>query len=439
MAAKDALYYRPHLETIDREQLQAHQWQRFGTLARRIWPSNTFYRRKWLAAGLQGPGDIASWADFYKLPFTKKQELVLDQAASPPWGTNLTFAVTEYVRMHQTSGTTGRPLRWLDTAEAWRWWCDCWSYVLYGAGVTPADRLFFAFSFGPFVGFFSAFAAARVMGALTITAGGQDTHTRLASIMRNQATVLLCTPSYALHLAEVAEEQGIDLAAGPLNILINAGEPGANIPTTRARIEAAFGAVCHDHTGMTEIGATGFSCVAHQGTHLIESEYIAEVIDPETGEHVPEGAKGELVLTNLGRTGSPLIRYRTGDLVQLSTERCGCGRTFARMLGGVIGRADDMITVRGINIFPSAIEHIIRGYPQIAEFQIEVFKVKGMDEIRLKVEPVPDLLDPALGQMLDRLREELRARLALRVDVAVAEPGSLPRYQMKAKRLIRLS
>lgn len=428
-------FFDPVLETLDREALRQHQWERLGAMLRQIWPSNPFYRRKWLAAGLRSPEELRTWADFGRLPFTRKQELVVDQEAHPPFGTNLTWPLDQYVRLHQTSGTTGRPLRWLDTRESWDWWGRLWCYVYHGAGVGAADRIFFAFSFGPFIGFWAAHEGARRLGALTVTAGGLDTASRLAAIGRTQPTVLCCTPSYALHLAEVAAAQGVDLPAAGIRKAILAGEPGANIPATRARIQAAYGAQVFDHTGMTEVGATGFSCVCEQGTHLTEPEFIFEVVEPGTGAPMPDGQEGELVVTNLGRPGMPLVRYRTGDLVRLTTAPCPCGRTLARMEGGIIGRADDMVVVRGINLFPSAFEAILRGYPEVAEFLIEVYKDRGMDEVRLKVEPVPGA---GHGALLARLGEELRARLGLRVEVVAVAPGALPRYQMKARRLVRL-
>ena len=432
-------YFDPALETADRHVLREHQWQRLTSLVRQIWPTNGFYRRKWLAAGLKDPAELRTWDDFARLPFTTKPELMHDQAAAPPFGTNLTYPLGRYVRLHQTSGTTGAPLRWLDTLESWDWWARLWCHVYAGAGVGPADRIFFAFSFGPFVGFWSAFAGARKLGALAITAGGQDSLTRLRAIQEARPTVFLSTPSYALHLAEVAAEQGVDLSASTVRVTIHAGEPGANIPATRRAIEAAWGARAYDHTGATEVGATGFSCSAGQGTHLTESEFICEVIDPETGRSVAPGEQGELVITNLGRPGMPIIRYRTRDLVQLTEAACACGRTFARMVGGIIGRADDMITVRGINVFPSAVEGVVGDFAEVAEFQIEVYKVKAMDDLRVKVELQPDLGEAATEACLRRLADELRARLAIRIEITAAPPGSLPRYEMKAKRLVRVS
>src|SRR5207302_3160013 len=252
-----------------------------------------------------------------------------------------------------------------------------------GAGVEPADRVFFPFSFGLFIGFWAGFEGARALGALAIPGGGQDSATRLAWMQALGATVLVCTPSYALHLIEVARERGQDSAKGCVRVTVHAGEPGAGIPAVRARIEAQWGARAFDHAGMTEVGAYGYECAEQAGLHVNESEFVAEVVEPATGAPAREG---ELVLTNLGRLGAPAIRYRTGDRVRVAEDPCGCGRTFLRLEGGILGRLDDMLIVRGVNVFPSAIEGIVRRFPSIDEFRIEVFQDGALDEVRVLVE-----------------------------------------------------
>jgi len=245
--------------------------------------------------------------------------------------------------------------------------------------------------------------------------------------------VLCCTPTYALRMAEVAEQIGIDLRSVGVRATVHAGEPGASIPAVRDRIEQAFGAACHDHTGMTELGATGFTCEEKAGVHLIESEFVFEVIDPATGWLVRDGEQGELVATNLGRTGSPLIRYRTGDLVELDPSPCRCGRTFARLKGGILGRADDMVIVRGVNVFPSAVEGVLREFPEINEFRIEVFSVGAIADLR-NVIHAQSGTKAALAQLVaDRLHD----RLLLRVPCELVPAGSLPRFELKARRVVR--
>ncbi|MEK7372823.1 MAG: AMP-binding protein, partial [candidate division NC10 bacterium] len=306
-------FYDERLETLPAEALRAHQWAQLACLAREISPSNPFIARKWKAAGLSAAQDLRGWEDWARLPFTRKHELVEDQAAHPPFGSNLTYPVARYVRVHQTSGTTGAPLRWLDTQEAWDWWLRCWGFVLRGAGLGPGDRIFFPFSFGLFVGFWAGFEGARALGAMAIPGGGQDSAQRLSAIEALGVTAICCTPSYALHLAQVARERGVDLRRLGVRTMVQAGEPGAGIPSVRARLEEEWGARAYDHAGMTEMGAYGFECQAQAGLHVNESEFIAEIIDPATGAPAREG---ELVLSNLGRSGSPVLRYRTGDRVR---------------------------------------------------------------------------------------------------------------------------
>ncbi len=367
---------------------------------------------------------------FSELPFTTKQELVDDQAQHPPFGTNLTYPADKYVRIHQTSGTAGKPILWLDTRESWDWWLRCWEEVFKGAGVRVDDRVYVAFSFGPFIGFWAAFEAAQRTGAMVIPGGGQSTEQRLRAIFDREATVLVCTPTYALRLADTARQQGLDTSSGPIRITVHAGEPGASIPETRRRIQKAFGAKTFDHVGMTEMGAYGFECEAQAGLHIIEDQFIAEIIDPQTLAPVEEGNKGELVLTNLGRVGMPLIRYRTGDLGVISREPCVCGRPWARLIGGVLGRADDMITIRGINVFPSGVENIVRRHPQIVEFAIEVHRQREMNELRLKIE-----VEGSADGVIEGLGHDIHNDLRVRATIEVVETGSLPRFELKSKRL----
>ncbi|MDQ7849538.1 MAG: AMP-binding protein, partial [Armatimonadota bacterium] len=372
-------FFQSEVETLERPALRALQLERLRRLLEELVDANPFYRQKWQAAGVRPLQDIRGLDDLPRLPLTTKAELLADQEAHPPFGTVLTYPLERYSRLHLTSGSTGRPLRWLDTPRSWEWWCHCWGFVYAAAGVGPADRVFFPFSFGPFIGFWAGFDAATRLGALAVPGGGQDSALRLRTMQEIGATVLVCTPSYALRLAQVAREQGLDPAALPVRVTIHAGEPGASIPATKQRIERAWGARSFDHYGMTEVGAVGFECLARTGgLHLNESEFIAEVLDPATGETAAEG-EGELVLTNLGRAGSPVIRYRTGDRVRLVTAPCPCGRTFARLDGGVLGRVDDMVVIRGVNVFPSAIEEIVRRHPAVDEFRIEVYRQDEMD------------------------------------------------------------
>ena len=405
---------RGTFETWSAAERRDAQWKRLAGKLPELRRENPFYRAKL--------SDRASQLD--DLPFTTKAELTEDQAAHPPFGTNLTYPIERYVRLHQTSGTTGRPLRFLDTAESWEWWRQCWDPIYRAAGVTASDRIFFAFSFGPFVGFWSAFAGAERLGALCLTGGAMTTIERVAAIVATEATVVMCTPTYALRLAEAAREEGIDLARSALRVSIHAGEPGASIPATRERIEKELGVESFDHTGATEVGPHGFSCSARDGVHINESEFIVEVIGTD-GEVRDEG-DGELVLTNLGRWCMPVIRYRTGDRVHATRGTCSCGRTLVKLAGGIAGRVDDMVTVRGVNVFPSAIEAIVRRFDEVGEYRVELARVREMDELRCIVE--------APAEVAERVGGAIHRELGIRCLVESVAPGTLPRFEMKAKR-----
>ncbi len=395
--------------------------------------TNEFYRRKLegcVVRPLEGPEQLP------ELPFTTKQELVDDQLRHAPFGSDLTYPLERYVRVHQTSGTTGRPMYWLDTEESWDWWGECWRTVLEAAGVGLGDRVFFAFSFGPFVGFWSGWEGARKVGALAVSGGGQTTQQRLKSLMEYEATVLVCTPTYALHMAAEARRAGMDLARdSAVRATVHAGEPGASIASTKRRIEEAWGARCFDHTGATEVGAFGFGCDAlPEGVHVNEDEFIAEVVDTESGEPLPDGGRGELVLTNLGRVGSPVIRYRTGDMVEPRRGPCACGRDSLVLDGGVLGRVDDMVVVRGVNVFPSAVERIVRQFPEVEEFRVDVLETDGLAELKVTVEPGAGETPAGLRE---GVTESIRDNLHIRPVVEVAAPGTLPRFELKARRFFR--
>lgn len=410
------------------------QRERLVVLLGQILPRNRFYLDKLTRVDVAAD-TVRVLEDLKKLPFTTKAELLEDQATHPPYGRNLTCPLTEYTRYNQTSGTSGQPLRWLDTPASWQAMLDCWSRIYAIAGITPADRLFFAFSFGPFLGFWTAFESAARLGCLCLPGGGMSSGARLRFLLDNQATVVLCTPTYALHLAETARQQGIDLAAGPVRALIVAGEPGGSITATRALIESAWGARLFDHSGLTEVGPLSIECrAAPGGLHVLEEDYLIEVIDPATGAEVSDGNVGEMVVTNFGRWASPLIRYRTGDLVQMDTRPCPCGLTYRRLLGGILGRSDELIHVRGNNVYPTALEAILRGFPDVAEYRIEVDQTQPLAELRIEVEPVSDADGAALA---NRVCDAIRERLLFRAEVVAVAVGSLPRFELKARRVVR--
>ena len=419
-------------ECLPRPAIETRQAARLATLLGHIDGRNRFYTEKLSRAGLR-VSDLVFLTDLDRLPFTTKTELIADQNANPPWGTALSESIARYTRYNQTSSTTGEPLRWLDTTESWQWMLECWKAVYRAARVGPSDRIFFPFSFGPFLGFWTAFDAGTQLGAHCVPAGGMTSETRLDLIDVLQPTVVCCTPTYALRLIEVASQRGESLADSTVRVVIVAGEPGGNIPATRRQIEAGWGARLIDHHGLTEVGPISFECWENPGfVHLNECEYVCEVLAPDTGQPVPDGDQGELVVTNLGRLASPLIRYRTRDIVVRASEPCPCGRTLSRLVGGIVSRADDMVCVRGVNIYPTAIEAVVRAVREVVEYRATVQSAGALGTLSVEIE-----VGSADPESVTRLVEsKLRHALGLTVPVIVAEPGTLPRFDMKARRFV---
>jgi len=424
----------PLPERMNREQLRARQIERLRSLLTAIVPANSFWTERFRQAGVD-PASIQTLEDLARLPLTTKADLVADHEAHPPFGSNLTYDVSAYCRMHQTSGTTGRPLRWLDTHESWSWFAGLWGQIYRLAGLRPDDRIFFPFSFGPFIGFWAAFEGAGRLGNLVIPGGGMSSEARLKMIGDTAATVVCCTPTYALRLAEVAAAEGIDLPQSSVRLIIVAGEPGGNVPAVRDRIEAAWGATVIDHWGMTEIGSLASAAIDDRTSLLmLESECIAEVLDPQTLRPVPAGEPGELVVTNLGRVGSPLIRYRTGDLVRVSTTPSPIGLDLLRLEGGILGRSDDMVTIRGNNVYPTSVEAVVREFADVVEFRIVVQTLRAMKHLRLELEPVTESLAADLPARVGRT---IKDRLNFTAEVVCVPCGSLPRFELKGRRLVR--
>jgi phenylacetate-CoA ligase len=394
------------------------QLQKLNDLLRAILPANGFYRRKFGSLP-----EFTSLDEFSAtVPFTTKEDLAADHEAHPPYGTTHTFPLETYHRFHQTSGTRGKPLIWLDDPGNWTWILDNWEWVWRGAGVKSGDTAFFPFSFGPFLGFWAGFEAATRMGVRAVPGGGLSSEDRLHLLRRSQSSILCCTPTYALRLAEVGEKIGLPVGSLGITKIIVCGEPGGSIPEIRRRIESAWSARVYDHHGMTEIGPVSVSSEHDPDLLLLRHEsYFCEVIDPATGQPVAHGETGELVLTTLGRHGSPLLRYRTGDLVRPVPH----GDHFA-LQGGVLSRTDDMVVIRGINIHPSSIDAIVRTFPEIGEYQVEIDQRTALAELRLTVE--------AAAETATALAQKLRSTFSLRIPVTAADPGTLPTFEVKAKR-----
>jgi phenylacetate-CoA ligase len=384
---------------------------------------NPFQRRRVEALGLDMPARLED------LPPLAKRELIADQAENPPFGTNLTYPLERYTHVWQTSGTTGTPLRVLDTADDWTWWRRLFAHTLTVAGVEASDRVGLAFSFGPHVQFWASHAGLQELGAMAVPLGGMTSAQRIQTLAEIEATAVWCTPTYALRLHEVALHERLESAFESVRLVICTGEPGASLPAVRTRIEEAFGARCIDHAGLTETGPFGYPCPEGHGLHVLESEFVCEIVDEHLNPTAP-GERGELLLTPLKRTGFPVLRYRTGDVVVNTRERCPAGHHDRWLPGGIVGRTDDMAIIRGMNVYPSAVEEAVRRVSGSGEFRITFYtEPSGMDEIKLEVE-----LEEGSGAR--RLQETMRQQLGLRVRVVPVAPGVLPRANGKSRRVV---
>lgn len=391
---------------------------------------NTFWSQRLEDAVLSGSGPIEP-LELQRIPLLGKEELARDQETLPPHGTNLSFDLQHYVRLHRTSSTTGTPLSWLDTEEDWAWMRRGWERVLRAAGVGASDRALFAFSFGPFIGFWLGFEAAQQLGALVLPGGAMDSIARLELMRQNRVTVLGCTPTYALRLGEVARERGLSPEDLPVRVIVVAGEPGGCVPAVRRRLAELWpGARVLDHYGMTEVGPVSYQLPAEPDRVVLNEEhYLCEFVEPESGEPIePDGERlAELVLTPLGRRGMPVLRYRTGDLVQ-PDPRPGDG-SFQTLRGGIRTRSSQMVVVRGVNLYPGAFEQVLRNLGGIAEYQVTLDLRSSMAEASVEVE----LEEGARGSHLARIEEALKEAFHLRIPVHEA-PTGLPRFELKARR-----
>lgn len=412
----------PQEWSLDRAALQSLQIERLNALLKEVVPASNLYKQKY---GTEVP-QLQSIEELASLPTTNKHELVA-AAAADQW---LTRPAEDFVRFHQTSGTRGTPMAVPDTADDWKWWMRAWSHTLAAAELGPSDRALLAFSFGPFVGFWSAFDALVQRGVQAIPGGGLTSAGRIDLIERTGANVLFCTPSYALHLAAEGTRAGAEVPDLPIGTVVVAGEPGGSLPATRARIEKAWNARVVDHAGATEIGPWGFGDDLWNnppGLRVVESEFLAEFFSVDTGGPARSGELAHLVLTNLGRRGAPVIRYETGDLVRPEWPTDGPCQ-FVRLVGGVVGRADDMLVVRGVNVFPSSIEEVMRSHATIEEWRTIVTRQGEMDDLLIEIE------DRANNP--EKISHELRLRLGLRIEVRTVPLGTLPRSELKSRRLI---
>ncbi len=432
-------YWNPKIELMPKNELRRLQLKRLNGVIRYAWENCRFYRDIMERRGIT-PDDIFTLEDFYKkFPVTRRDDLDKDQLENPPYGTRLAVPLGAALRYHTTSGTTGKPpVKAFDSERDWIWSGDVWASSLYNFGVRPSDVVIVAFGYGSFVGFWGAHYGFEKIGCRVHPTGGMDTKTRIHMIPDLGITVLCCTPSYALRILHIAKEEGVDLAArSRLSMIVVAGEPGASIPATRELIERGFDAHLGDFMGTTETaGLTASSCsMLCGGLHINEDRFLVEVVDPATLESVGYGKRGMMILTPLVKEAMPLIRYATNDIVILEKgDVCPCGRVFDMFRGGILGRYDDMVKVRGVQLTPQMVEEIVRCFPEVEEFFTTVDERDGLDTLFIKFELRAGAEAQLAEQVSLKIKEKTKAEIGLTPEVLVQPYNSLPRFELKARR-----
>jgi len=433
--ADQSIYWNPLLETMPREKLRELQVRKFRRIMEWAYKNSPFYGRLYKDAGIE-PGDIKTYEDIKKVPKTDKGMLREVQSRPPfPYGDILAVPLNEVTEFRQTSGTTGTPVYQADTWQDWDWWAESWAYILYAQGYRDTDRMFIPFGYNIFVAFWAAHYAAEKLGCEVVPGGVLDTEARILKMQELKCTAFGATPTYVLGMADTARKMGIDPRSIGIKKITCAGEPGASIPTTKQRIEDAWGAKVYDHVGATEIGAWSYSCTAQRGLHINEGLFLVEIEDVETGEIIDTPMKnGKMVITAFDRFAKPCIRFDSKDVIRWADYDCDCGRTFRIIDGGVVGRADDITKVKGVLLAPTAIEEVVRSFTELSdEYEVVVSKKGDIDDILLKIEIKPEFLDQK-DALLVRLKDQLRVKTNLGYKMEVHPFGSLPRYEVKAKR-----
>jgi len=438
MLKDQSIYWNPILETLPQEKIQALQLKKFRHMVGWAYSNSPFYRRLYKEAGLE-PGDIKGLEDIEKVPKTEKGMMREVQQYEPfPYGDMLAVPLEQVTAFRQTSGTTGTPVYQADTWQDWEWWSESWCYILYAQGYRDTDRVFIPFGYNIFVAFWAGHYAAEKLGCEVVPGGVLDTQARILKMQELRCTAFMATPTYVLGMANAARNRlGINLAKDLfIKKITCAGEPGASIPTTKRRMEEAWGAKVYDHIGATEIGAWSYECTEQPGgLHVNEAFFMVEIEDLETGQIITEpGKEGKMVITALDRIGKPCIRFDSKDVIRWADHQCDCGRTFRLIDGGVVGRADDITKVKGVLLAPTAIEEVVRSISELGdEYEVMVSKKGDIDDIVLKVEFLPGK-EREKEPILSRLKDHLRVKTNLGYRIEVHPHGSLPRYEVKAKR-----
>ncbi len=424
-------FWNPYLETLDRRTLNNIELSYFRKMFSYAKEHTLLYGEKF--KGID-PEDLRSLDDLKKIPLTDKTELRQHQEMAPfPYGGILGRDIEEVTTFRQTSGTTGKPVYVPETYESWQWRIEAWCHTLYMAGFRPRHRIFLPFGYNVYVAFWEAHYASEKLGCELVPGGALDTKGRIHKIIETKATGMMNTPTYGLHIAEEADHMGIDPKSLGIERMLCAGEPMPE--ATRKKLEHLFGCHVFDHIGGTEPCAWAGMCEAKEGLHLVEPFFLVEILDRETlQKEVNEGEIGVAVVTPLGRRSFPLVRFNTKDLVRKGKGACPCGRT-SQTIGEVLGRIDDLRKIRGVLFSPKTVEEIIRKeFQEIEEFEIVVERRGLMDMIMLRAEVTSTVPVSAIEPVRERLKESLKIGTNLTFHVIIEPPGSLPRYQLKAKR-----
>ena len=424
-------YYQPEIETASHERILEWQNERLLKTVRRVWDNNEYYRNKMKEKGVT-PEDIRSRDDLYKLPFLTKDDL----REAYPFGL-MSAPMSDCIRIHSTSGTTGKRVIAFYTQKDIDLWEDCCARAIVAAGGTNEDICQVCYGYGLFTGGFGLNGGSQKVGCLTLPMSSGNTDRQLQFMQDLGSTILCCTPSYAAYLAESIEERGLRDS-----IHLKAGIFGAEAWTEEMRrdIEHRLGLKAYDIYGLTEISGPGvaFECEEQSGMHINEDHFIVETIDPATGEVLPEGERGELVFTSITKEAFPLIRYRTKDIAVLHRGACSCGRTFVKMTKPM-GRSDDMLIIKGVNVFPSQIEMVLLAEGLTSNYQIIVDRVGTTDSLEVKVEITPELFTDTMGALTEKekkITDALKTVLGIQAKVSIVEPKSIVRSEGKAVRVI---
>jgi len=438
MVSESEVFWNPLLETLPREEIIKLQVKKFKRIMKWAYDHSRFHGQMYRDAGLE-PGDIKTMEDIARVPKVEKGMMRGIQKKEPyPYGDMLCVPLEDVTEFRQTSGTTGQPVYQPDTWEDWEWWAESWAYILYSQGYRKSDRVFIPFGYNIFVAFWAGHYGAEKLGCEVVPGGVLNTEARLLKMQKLKATATMATPTYILGMADTAKKKlGLDPAKDlDIQKITCAGEPGASIPTTKKRMEDAWGAKVYDHIGATEIGAWSYECMEQPGgLHVNEGLFLVQIEDMESGEIIEEPNKqGKMVITTFDRLAQPCIRFDSKDIIMWHELQCPCGRTFRMIKGGIVGRADDITKVKGVLLAPTAIEEVVRGVSELGdEYETIVTKRGDTDDISLKVELQPEA-ENLKEAVLAKLNDQLRLKTNLRYNISFHPYGSLPRYDVKARR-----